>query len=60
MLSDAFDVIMHLTFSDTMGFLDAGGDIENWMALLDENGDRSGLVIVPNPECVNFADDNPT
>lgn len=35
---------MHLTFSDTMGFIDAGGDIDNFMAVLDENGDRSGLV----------------
>ena len=57
-LSDAFDVIMHLTFSDTLGFLDAGQDVDDFMALLDENGDRSGLVQQPPRGFRNTADDS--
>lgn len=46
MLLDAFDVIMNLTFSDSLGFLDVGGDISDFMISLDKNLDRSGLVRV--------------
>ncbi len=56
MVLDAFDVIMHLTFSDTLGFLDAGGDIRDFMASLDRNSDRSGLVKVMAIEVKKFAD----
>jgi len=41
---DALDVIMHLTFSNTLGFLDAGGDVEDFMASLSKNSARSALV----------------
>lgn len=27
---DALDVIMHLTFRNTLGFLDAGGDVSGF------------------------------
>ena len=54
--SDAFDVIMHLTFSDTLGFLDAGGDIDNFLVSLDQNLDRSGLVSAIIIEVTEAAD----
>ena len=47
MVLDAFDVIMHLTFSDTLGFLDAGADVNGFMAALDENLDSAALVMTP-------------
>ena len=56
MILDAFDVIMHLTFSDTLGFLEAGGDVHDFMASLDRNSDRSGLVSVMAVEVKKFAD----
>lgn len=54
--SDAFDVIMHLTFSDSLGFLEAGGDIGDFMVSLDRNSDKSGLVEVLNIEAEDVAD----
>ena len=43
-LADAMDVIMHLTFSDTLGFLDSGKDRNGFLKQLDTNIDRSAKV----------------
>ena len=42
--SDALDVIMHLTFSNTLGFPKAGGDIINFMISLDKNLNKATLI----------------
>ncbi|MCJ1246209.1 hypothetical protein MMC30_003415 [Trapelia coarctata] len=42
----ALDVIMHLTFSNTLGFLDAGGDVEDFTASLSKNSARSALLAI--------------
>jgi len=48
---DAFDVIMHLTFSNTPGFLEAGSDVDGFMFALDRNLDRSALVSTAETLC---------
>lgn len=48
MIVDAFDVIQQVTLSDTMGFIDAGGDIDGFFRNLDAALDRSGLVSYVN------------
>ncbi len=55
MFSDAHDVIMHLTFSDTLGFIATGGDIDNFLFDLDRNLDRAGLVEALTNEAMGFA-----
>ena len=57
-ITDAHDVIMYLTFSNTLGFLDAGGDIENFMFSLDKNMNRSGLVSSALVQAPTHADEN--
>ena len=44
MITDAFDVILQVTLSDTLGFMGKGGDIDNFFKNLDINIDYSGLV----------------
>ena len=55
---DAFDVILHLTFSNTLGFLEAGGDVSDFMVSLDRNLDRTGLVKATDTEVVDAADNS--
>lgn len=57
MSSDSLDVIMHLTFSDSLGFLDVGGDINDFMGSLDRGLDRAGLVRVVMIDCTDNVDD---
>ena len=44
MTTDAFDVILNLTFSNTLGFLEQGKDVENFIRALDMTGQESALV----------------
>lgn len=57
MFSDSLDVIMHLTFSDSLGFLDVGGDISDFMGSLDRGLDRAGLVRVVMIDFTDNVDD---
>ncbi|KUJ24275.1 cytochrome P450 [Mollisia scopiformis] len=41
----AFDVMLQVTLSDTLGFMDKGGDINGFFERLDDNIDRSGLLV---------------
>ena len=41
---DAHDVILHLTFSHTLGLMDAGGDIDGFISKLDGNLNSLALV----------------
>ncbi|KAF4625151.1 hypothetical protein G7Y89_g13018 [Cudoniella acicularis] len=41
----AFDVILQVTLSDTLGFMDKGDDIEDFFKFLDMNIDRSSLLV---------------
>ena len=43
---DAFDVITYLTFSNTLGFIDAGCDIDDFTLSLDKNLDQLALVMI--------------
>ncbi|KAL8958172.1 MAG: hypothetical protein Q9193_004720 [Seirophora villosa] len=40
----AHDVILHLTFSNTLGFMDAGADVDDFMSKLDGNLNRNALL----------------
>ncbi|KAL8992099.1 MAG: hypothetical protein Q9169_007372, partial [Polycauliona sp. 2 TL-2023] len=40
----AHDVILHLTFGNTLGFMDAGADIDGFISKLDANLDRAALA----------------
>ena len=41
---DAMDVIMDITFSQNLGFLDTGTDVNGFLAINDKNQDSAALV----------------
>jgi hypothetical protein len=41
----AFDVVLNLTFSNTLGFLEQGRDVDGFVNLLDVNMSTSALVL---------------
>lgn len=42
--ADAFDVIMQLSFSHNLGFIDHGQDVSGYMKMLDKNIDMAAIV----------------
>ena len=42
--SDALDAIMHLTFSSTLRFSEAGGDISDFQSHPDKNRNKAVLI----------------
>ncbi|KAL9604219.1 MAG: hypothetical protein Q9219_000617 [cf. Caloplaca sp. 3 TL-2023] len=43
-LEDAHDVILHLTFSNTIGFMDTGADVDQFIEKLDGNLNKIALM----------------
>lgn len=41
---DAHDVILSLTFSSTIGFMDTGADVDDFISKLDANLNKIALV----------------
>lgn len=47
----AFDVILNLTFSNTIGFLEQGKDVDGFMQALDANMNEGAPVSVVTTRC---------